>query len=350
MDRTPPRLQDLPPKWARFCLGVQAFARDSLGCDFTREACVVGCSGGVDSTALLLIAAILCRRSEGGRVIAAHLDHGLRAESGSDAAFVSALCENWNISLVIDRQDVAAFAQSKGVGLEEAGRDARYALFERVRAEHGAALVLVAHQLNDLAEDQLLRMTRGAGWPSLGGMAGHDPARKLLRPLLLTPKDELERFLRALRQPWAQDATNLAPVATRNRMRLNVVPQLVAENPGYLESAARLWRQARCDEIYWDEALASLLAALPRAEAGDAQLLPAAMLDAAPQALRLRLFKAALEQMGPGQPLADSLFRLDQLWLQKASGKRVRFPGDKEARIGKPGVTLAPIDRKKECG
>jgi tRNA(Ile)-lysidine synthase len=344
-----PRLQDLPPKWARFCLGVEAFAAEELGCDFTRASCVAACSGGADSTALLLLSALLCRKN-GGSLSAVHLDHALRPESQAEAEFVAGLCEKWNIPLVRERQDIAALAREGRIGLEEAGRNARYALLERVRRASGAQYVLVAHQLNDLAEDQLLRLMRGGGWPALGGMAGVDAARGLLRPLLLTSRAELEGFLRACGQTWQVDASNLAPCSTRNRVRLNILPALEAENPAYLDAAARLWRQARCDEGHWDAALAPLLAALPAPAPGEALLLPAAMLDAAAPALRLRLFKAALERLGPGQPLADALFRLDELWRQRATGKRLRFPGDKEARLAKSGVLMQAIDRKKECG
>jgi tRNA(Ile)-lysidine synthase len=347
-----PRLQDLPPRWARFCLGIGAFAEHELGCDFTRASCVVACSGGSDSTALLLIAVLLCRRNggNGGRVLAAHLDHGLRAQASADARFVEHLCERLHLDLVCEAQNIQAQAESAGTGVEEAGRHARYALLEQVRRKAGAEVILLGHQLNDLAEDQLLRLMRGTGWPGLGGMAGFDPSRSLLRPLLLTPRSILEDFLRISGQTWQVDQSNFERTSTRNRVRQDLLPGFERENPAYLESVARLWRQARLDEEHWDEALSRLLSLLPVTAPGAPVLLPAQVLAQAPPALRLRLYKAALEDMGPGQPLCDGLFRLDALWRQKATGKRLRFPGDKEARIAKSGVCLQVIDRKKECG
>lgn len=343
----PPRLQDLPRRWARFCLGVERFAAIDLGRDFTRAGCLVACSGGADSTALALIAALLCRKN-GGELTAVHLDHGLRPQSGADAAFVRAFCEKWDIPLVARRADVTELARARGCGLEEAGRIARYGLFSSERQRTGAAFVLVAHQLNDLAEDQLMRLTRGAGWPGLGGMPAVDDARGLLRPLLLTPRADIEAFLTACGQSWRVDASNFAPIALRNRMRQSVLPALLRENPGYLDAARRLWRQSRLDEAHFEALLAPLVR---RAETDGAGLmLPAAMLDALDPALRPRLFKAALDALGAGQALADGLFQLDRLWRERAIGKRVRFPGDKEALIGKPGVRIQPIDRKKLCG
>ncbi len=136
MDGKALRLQDLPRKAARFCLGIGRFAALELGCDFPAKRCLVACSGGADSTALLLIAHLLCQ-AKGGSVAAAHLDHGLRPESPDDGHFVAQVCESLNIPLFTERQDIAAQAQTSGVGLEEAGRTARYAFLERVRLETG---------------------------------------------------------------------------------------------------------------------------------------------------------------------------------------------------------------------
>jgi len=349
MEPTIQRLQELPAKWARFCLGIETFATIDLGVDFTRLGCVVACSGGADSTALLLLTALLCRKN-GGSISAAHLDHGIRKDSGEDAAFVRNVCEKWHVPVVAEALDVKDLAAKQSIGLEEAGRNARYALLERVRLDTGAAHVLVAHQLNDLAEDQLLRLVRGVGWPALGGMTAVDAGRHLLRPLLLTPRALLQDFLRACGQDWRVDASNFEPTATRNRVRQGVLPALVRENPAYLEAAQRLWRQARLDEEHFDAALAPLLAQLPFSHPGEAFVVPAELLSPATSALRLRLFKAALERLGPGQVLADGLFTLERLWSERSTGKSVRFPGDKEARLIKSGVAFQAIDRKKECG
>lgn len=347
MDEKAQRLQDLPRKAARFCLGIGRFAARELGCDFPALRCLVACSGGADSTALLRIAHLLCQ-SRGGSVIAAHLDHRLRPESPDDALFVAQLCASLGIPLYVERQDIAALAQASGMGLEEAGRVARYAFLERIRQLTGAGIILVAHQLNDLAEDQLMRLMRGTGWPALGGMEGSDPARNLLRPLLLSPRADLEDFLKLSHQPWRDDISNLDRATTRNRVRHDILPELLRNNPCYLDSAARLWRQARLDGAHWDEALGQVL---PKVVVnGPKRLIPADVLNACPAPLRLRLYKAVLEAFGPGQSLCDSLFRLDELWAERASGKSVRFPGDKEGRVVKSGIAMQVIDRKKECG
>ncbi|MDP3427461.1 MAG: tRNA lysidine(34) synthetase TilS [Humidesulfovibrio sp.] len=344
MDDKTQRLQDLPRKAARFCLGIGSFAARELGCDFPTLRCLVACSGGADSIALLRIAHLLCQ-TKGGTVSAAHLDHCLRPESPLDAEFVARLCASLGVELHAQRQDIASQAQASGIGLEEAGRVARYAFLERTRRQINADVILVAHQLNDLAEDQLLRLMRGTGWPALGGMPGHDPDRNLLRPLLLSPREDLENFLRISHQPWRNDISNFDRATTRNRVRHDVLPELLRNNPCYLDSAARLWRQARMDGAHWDAALAETLPTV--VIDGQRRLIPAEVLQASPAPLRLRLCKAVLEAAGPGQSLCDGLFRLDELWQARGTGKSVRFPGDKEARIFRSGIAVQVIDRKK---
>lgn len=357
MSRPPRSLQDLPPHGAHFCLGVERFVlRELLGGAESgppgatppssavpdnpfAHTLVAACSGGADSTALVLVLQCLTRR-HGGRVLVAHLDHGLRAESGEDARFVAELCAALDLECVRERRDVAALARDRRLGLEDAGRAARYALLERLRRERDAALVCTAHQLDDLAEDVLLRLTRGAGWPGLGGLPGYDPGRHLLRPLLLTPKAELVAFLRGVGMDWRQDASNALASQTRNRMRHQVLPLLLRENPHFRESVARLWRQARTDEAFWEERVGAL-----RGEACDGgRFFAAGALLERRQAERLRLYKAALDGQGPGQALSDGLHAVDEA-LTRGRPAVIQFPGLKVARVSARGVWFGPDPR-----
>ena len=171
----PQSLQELPPKWAHFCLHVEKFITDDLHVDLTQKHIVTGCSGGVDSTALLLVLHYLARKNN-GRVVAVHLNHNLRDEADGDAGWVQSLCDTMGIECVVESKNIKALAQD-GVGIEEAGRNARYELFQNVLNEKSADYIAVGHHLDDLCEDVLMRLTRGTGWPGLSGMSGFDPAR-----------------------------------------------------------------------------------------------------------------------------------------------------------------------------
>jgi tRNA(Ile)-lysidine synthase len=333
------RLQDIPPRCARLCLRVERFLREELGLDLAGKSLLLGLSGGADSTALLHILRLLQPRLGFSTLLAAHLDHGLRSESGQDATQVSELCASLRIPLLTERAAVRALATERRCGLEEAGRIARYGFFARVMSERGTDRLLLAHTLDDLAEDALMRLIRGAGWPALAGMEGVDAARRLARPLLLTPKAELLRFLHALGLTWCEDASNAELDCLRNRVRHEMLPLLLRENPAYLDAVAQRWRLGRIDADFWDERLA-------RCAPEDPSFLPNASISVTDQALRLRLYKAHLEALGPGQALVESLLRLDRAWKRGEGGKTLQFPGDKRCRVTREGLAFFVAERK----
>jgi len=333
----PCRLQDLPPEWAHFCLDVERFLTRELAWQAEGRRVVVCLSGGVDSSALLLVLHYLRPRLRCD-LEAVHLDHCLRPESEDDARAAAALCEALGIRLTSGRRDVAQLARERGVGLEEAGRLAR---LEMLAGLVGAGCwAAQGHQLDDLAEDQLMRQLRGAGWPALGGMRGVAPGERIVRPLLLTAKARLRRFLEALGLSWREDPSNADRRFLRNRVRHEILPLLLRENPAYLDTAAALWRQARLDAGFWEQQLHTPLDKAASSEAGRLLLDADVLLQCAP-AMRLRLFKECLEGLGPGQPLTEGLLRLERAFLERRHGAVLQFPGGKEARVTAQGVAFA---------
>lgn len=329
----PGRLADLPRPQARLCLAVERFlVRDCghVSAPPAEAAWIAACSGGPDSLVLLVILDLLAPRL-GIRLEAAHLDHSLRPESGDEAAMVRDFCRDRGIPCHLGRADVAAVARTQGLGLEDAGRTARQAYFADLLKSRPHAWVALGHQLNDLAEDQLMRLTRGTGWPALGGMAAVDPVRRLVRPLLLTPRRDIEAFAAALGLSVVRDPSNHDPAFLRNRVRLGVMPLLEAENPRRLEAVARLWRQARLDEAYFN----AVLPVFP-----DPAALPMAGLRRLHPAVRLRCYRRALAVLGPGQVLGDTLFALDAAVAARATGRAFRFPGGKTALIGREALVF----------
>lgn len=333
-------LQALPGWAARLCLRVERFLRECLPRDPAGERFVLAVSGGLDSTALALVLRILQPRL-GCELVCAHLDHGLRQDSAQDALHAEAFCRQLGLGCRVARADVRTLASQQHVGLEEAGRMARYAFFEDVRLETGAFAVCTAHHVDDLAEDQVLRLMRGAGWPALGGMPAWDEDRRLLRPLLLTQKAELGRLLEHAGHGWREDSSNASREFTRNRVRQDIVPVLVRENPHYLAAAAELWRQARADSGHWDALMAQSMACAPHKET----VLAKTVLLAASQALRLRLYKRCLDACGPGQALAATLRQLDEAWERGTPGKAFSFPGGKRALIEPDGIRFLPAPK-----
>lgn len=326
-------LQDLPKDAARLCLDVEKFITRELAFNASGKELVLAFSGGADSKALFYILLALAPRLD-FTLSLAHLDHSLRDSSSDEAAAARTLAESYGLPFYGSKVDVGAVSKSLKLGKEEAGRVARLEFMEHLKrkgAKEGVERWIVfAHQLNDLAEDVIMRLVRGTGWPALGGMQAIDEARHHLRPLLLTGREEIENFLSSLKADWIDDPMNEDPAYLRNRVRSRIIPLLLEENPSFLRSVGDLWRLAGWDgELY--TGLLKQVNAKPEA---DGLTLEHAALGALPKALRLRAYKKALEALpGPGQPLLSNLLALDRAWADKKGGSELQFPGSKKARV-----------------
>ena len=197
---------------------------------------VVGLSGGADSVCLLLVLKRL-----GYEVHALHVNHMIRGgEEDRDESFVRELCEREGIELTVVRKDVPVLAKELHMSEEEAGRHIRYEAFEELATQLGgsgkAVKIAVAHNKNDLAETVIYNMIRGS---SLQGIAGIRPVRgRIIRPLLMTKRTEIENYLSSVDQEFITDSTNLKTDYTRNRIRLEVLPILEELNDGAVDHLA----------------------------------------------------------------------------------------------------------------
>lgn len=209
-----------------------------------RERWLVAVSGGADSVALL---SALRAQLPAGRLVAAHLNHQLRgAESDADADWVARLCSTWNLPLVADSRPVARLSADWGVGWEEGARRARYEFLEAAARQSDCAVIALAHTASDQAETILHHLLRGTGLAGLRGMPEQRPlgAATLVRPLLEVTRVEITAYLADRGQDHQTDRSNLERTATRNRLRLDLLPQLRAEyNPQIDRALTRLARQ-----------------------------------------------------------------------------------------------------------
>lgn len=350
----PRTLQELSPAGARLCLDVRRFLSAQIKKDNTGNAeqdtmsgeMIVGFSGGADSTALALVLHCL-----GMPLCLAHLDHSLRPESAAEAHAATGFAERLGVPCQSRRIDVAELARSQGMGLEEAGRQARYAFLEEVRQTRNAHWIATGHHLDDLGEDVLLRLTRGTGWPQLGGMEAMDSSRHLVRPLLTVRRERLVAFLCERNITWVEDASNQSEAFRRNRLRKNVIPLLQAENPAFSQSVRTLWELAREDATYWNDLLAPVFALakwLREEKEGKTEetlFLPRTAFSRLPRAARLRVYMGLIRRYGGGQAQAETLFRLDQSCTASRSRKCFQLPGGISMQSDGNGLTL----RRNAC-
>ena len=141
-----------------------------------RETVVVGASGGPDSVALLRVLAALAKKELAVRLIAAHVNHGLRgAAADEDQAFVEGLARRMGLPCEAARIDVRAEARALGIGIEEAGRLVRRRFLAETARKHGARKVALAHHADDRAETVLFNILRGTGIEGLAALKPRAP-------------------------------------------------------------------------------------------------------------------------------------------------------------------------------
>ena len=218
---------------------------------------VAGVSGGADSVCLLLMLIKLrdewIHSEENGlpiRIKVIHVNHMIRgAEADRDENFVVSLCEKHDIEYQVYRKNIPEMAEKEHLTEEEAGRIFRYKVFseEAEKMEIQCNLnndsdkkyrvrIAVAHNKDDLAETVIYNMIRGS---SLLGLAGIKPVRdRIIRPLLMCTRSEIEKQLQEWNQSFIQDSTNLNPEYSRNKIRIQIMPLLNEINEGSREHLA----------------------------------------------------------------------------------------------------------------
>ena len=192
---------------------------------------LVGYSGGADSTALLhlLVQAEI-------DVVAAHLHHGQREEAEEELRRCQAFADRLGVPFIAGRADVPRMSAEMGIGLEEAGREARYAFFREAAFNTDCHLIATAHTLTDHVETVLLNITRGSG---LSGLAGIPERRdKIVRPVLPFTREEMRAYCRDYEFWTHDDPANEDLAFSRARIRNRVVPELKLVNAS-LESAVQ---------------------------------------------------------------------------------------------------------------
>ena len=274
----------------------------------------VGLSGGRDSVALLAALAEAAP-SRGWRLAAVHVHHGLSPHADTWADFCSGLCQRLGVPLVLTRVRV----EGGGEGLEAAARRARY----RVFADLDADALILGHHREDQAETLLFNLLRGSGLRGLAAM----PARRLLprtgkaplpllRPLLDTPRADIEAFLEAQGLAWIEDESNQDPAYSRNFLRHQVLPLLQERFP----AAASLARTARLAGE--SEALLEAMAAEDLAAAMVDGRFPSAALAGLSSPRRRNLLRYWLRQAGAPMPDFQALAELEkQLSCLRADGQ-----------------------------
>lgn len=191
-------------------------------------------SGGADSVAMVELLHSL-QGQMGFRLACGHFSHGIRPHKAEEEAdLCRKLCQDLGLPFYHGSGDTPDFARQHKLGLEEAARKLRYDFLQATAADIGADKIATAHNREDNAETVLLNLLRGSG---LAGLSGIPPVRdNIIRPLLCLSRRDIENYLQD--RPVVVDESNRCTDYTRNRLRLEIMPQLTAINSRAVENIA----------------------------------------------------------------------------------------------------------------
>lgn len=198
-----------------------------------KDSVLTALSGGGDSVFLIHMLSAL-KDKYGFLLSAAHLNHKLRAEADSEEQFAADLCRELNIKCFTKKTDIAAISKAYGESCETAGRKERYTFFRDLQKQYGFTKIATAHHLDDNAETILMHFIRGSGANGLKGIEYSRPDG-IIRPLLNISKHDIIECCHEQGWEYATDSSNFEAVYTRNRVRLELIPEILKYNSNFPE-------------------------------------------------------------------------------------------------------------------
>ena len=343
------------------------------------EMVVVAVSGGADSVCLLHVLA-KWRKGLGINLHIAHLNHQLRGiESEADARYVSDLAGSLGIPVTIDRQDVAAYRLARNLSVEEAARELRYALFARVAGEVGAKRIAIGHTRDDQVETIVMHIVRGTGITGLcgltpcspmaydnqgreGNLEGEEPPMPLtprviaspdssgrsnlliIRPLLDITREETKSYCQEYQLDARIDSSNVSLSFFRNRIRLQLLPQLRQYNPSIDQALLRLADIAKEDNAFIEQQLSELWDEVARQE-NNAIYLDKKQIASLPIALQRQLLRTTVTRLaGDTRDIEASHIEATRNLLDKPVGKRISLPHGIICQGGYDEIVIASPD------
>ena len=173
----------------------------------------VACSGGIDS--MVFVHFLLQGRR---KVNLAYFNHDTQ-HSHKAQKFVENFAKDNNLNLFIGRVRGRKGKRS----LEEFWRDERYDFLQRISSDY----TITCHHLDDCVETWLMS--------SFHGQSKLIPFRRnenIYRPFLMTSKKVIKDYAQRKKVNWIQDPSNQKTNFMRNRVRHNIMPQVLIVNPG----------------------------------------------------------------------------------------------------------------------
>ncbi len=223
-------------------------AYQTLPQEFKKYPIFLATSGGMDSTVLASIALSLREKLPPLHWI--HLNYRLRIpDSDSEEQSLKEWAKGEKVAFFSKRFS----SKNKPKNLQAWAREKRFQFFHQIiqKKFKGKGTVWLAHHQQDQAETVFHRLLRGAGLEGLGGMERLEVLKDLhgkkfsaplylFRPLLEVPHEAIQHYAKVHHLSYHQDRSNLTDQYLRNRIRRQIFPLLLKENPQIMQVLVRL--------------------------------------------------------------------------------------------------------------
>lgn len=309
---------------------------------------VLGVSGGADSVVLLHIFTKL-RQKYNLYLRVAHVNHKIRkGDAERDADFVRDLCDKWDVEYNLREAYIKTLAKEWGLGEEEAGRQVRYGFFSELAGPNGK--IATAHNANDNVETVLMRMMRGTG---INGLCGISYCRdNIIRPLLGVSRDMIEDYIEENGLSHITDSTNLVPIYTRNKIRLNLIPDMQKFNPQFFKVMTDMIQSLNEDSDYIESQVENTYNCISvensRTVTGDCRYFKFENLKGIHPSILKRVFmRAAKDVMGASYCLSQSDVEMCMNYRGYSVGSVIRMHDNFRLRTDYDGIWFEKVTDSK---
>lgn len=298
------------------------------------ENIVIGVSGGPDSMALLHVL-LEIRDFIDFNIYIAHLNHGVRGiEARNDQLFVEKQAKKLNLPYYTRNVSMIEYGKEKGITAEEAGRELRFGFFREIIKEQGGGKIAVAHNKNDQAETLLMRFMRGTGIDGLKGM--EFISQDIIRPILSISRSEIEKYIEEKNIDTVLDKTNLQPIYTRNKVRLELIPYIEENfNPNIIDTIWRTSRISTIDSEFLEEYTEKEYDKLLKKEEDNVIILDGEKLTYLNRSIQQRVIRNGIQKInGSLQGITEiQILSVLNLLLMGKTGKRINLINNIIARL-----------------
>ena len=189
---------------------------------------VLAISGGVDSMVLANLFLI-----NNLNFSIAHCNFQLRGkESDDDELFINKWCSEKDIKLYNKKFSTEDYCKNNKLTIQMGARELRYEWFRELIDKEKHDFIVTAHHIDDQLETFIINSIRGTGIDGLVGIP--DNINKIIRPLLMSSKDQIKEYSKVNKINYREDSSNDKEDYLRNKIRHSVIPYLKSDDDNVL--------------------------------------------------------------------------------------------------------------------